>query len=166
MENAEANLKLIEDGTINGRAALEILQQSGRYVFHGSPNRLDMLEPRQAHQHNSETGENIPDGEPAVFASENFEQAIFKGLVSQSYNFGPGKRVSGWDGSSSKLHYYAQGDLLEKARLESSKAYVHVFLKGDFDYVRGSEHRAHKPVKPKFIVEVNGSDLPENIESR
>ena len=52
----------------NPREELKMLEKTGKFVFHGSLDSIDILEPRQAYNSNKETGQKEADGVPAVFA--------------------------------------------------------------------------------------------------
>jgi hypothetical protein len=146
-----------------GRIALERLERSGQFVFHGSPSVIEVFEPRQATQFDSTTGKNLPDGEPAVFAADQSLPAIFKGLINGVIS--PGLNLlSGWRSEEGKLHFYSVREGIEGARKEGVKAYVYVFNKSDFEPYRGMEYRSLQIVTPKMTIEVTGQDLPEEIE--
>ena len=61
------------------------LEQSGNFVFHGSPVMIESLTPRQAYKSNKETGMMDADGNPAVFATPFAEVAIFRSLINGDY---------------------------------------------------------------------------------
>ena len=146
-----------------GRYALEILERTGQYVFHGSPAVIEVFEPRQATQFDSKTGKNIPDGEPAVFAADQSLPAIFKGLINGVIS--PGLNLlSGWRNEGGSLHFYSVKEGIEGARIEGVKAYVYVFDKSDFEPYRGMEYRCLSVVTPKMTIEITGKDLPYKIE--
>lgn len=144
----------------SSREILEHLQDCNMYLFHGTQQRLESLAPRQAYKYNPVTGEKTPDGDPAVFASDLFEPAIFKALVT-------GRVIpvqsghSGWDYREGKIYYFASPELLEGLKSSELKAYVLVFKKEDFNQHRGLEYIANKEVKPILTVQVTNKDLPE-----
>lgn len=153
--------ELIKVGVIKGHEALEWLDSHGEYVYHGSTQRLDRLEPRQA----SHDGE--PDGQPAVAASDNPEIATFRALVSShaSRESGRGHHYSSFGVKDGKVCYEASSADLEAARSDDAVGYVHVFRRGDFDpYPRHDyEFRSGLAVEPRYIIEVRASDLPPDI---
>ena len=63
------------------REKLLWLEKEGKYVFHGSPYDISVLEPRQGHNINEETGKIEKDDEPAVFAIFYVDVAIFRALI-------------------------------------------------------------------------------------
>lgn len=71
----------VKSGILKGREALEQLATTGNYVFHGSGQKLEKLEPRQAHTVSSDSIK-TPDGPPAVFATMNAAIAIFMAVYS------------------------------------------------------------------------------------
>ena len=74
----EQQLK-IEKEKRNREYLLE-LQKSGKYVFHGSPEDIDILEPRQAYDQNKETGEIETNMTQAEYSSlkKNYREVIEK----------------------------------------------------------------------------------------
>lgn len=71
-----------EKSSPSSKELLEQLQKTGEFVFHGSPQKLDQLEPRQQTHINRETGKMEPDGKPAVCAALN-GLMIMLGLIIQ-----------------------------------------------------------------------------------
>ena len=164
--------ELIKEGTIKGRVALEYLDQHREYLYHGSTQKLERLEPRQGEQ----MGE--PDGDPAIAATNRVDIAIFRALIS-----GHASRAKGRDKHYSSfgrhedgaIHLDALAEDINDARRDDAVGYVHVFKKAEFTpYPRDDspdalteehlyEYRSHQPVVPTFVVEVNGKDLPKDI---
>lgn len=66
---------------VKGREKLLALEKEGKFVFHGSPDVINVLEPRQAYNRNDETGTMEKHDEPAVFATPYAEVAIFRALI-------------------------------------------------------------------------------------
>lgn len=144
---------------MNGREHLENLQHEERYVFHGSENRVEELEPRQAYT--IVGGRKIPDGEPAVFASPFVDYAIFMAIINKT-NCPKGCR-SGYSKNGDIIKFTAtQATLLQLN--PSSRGYVHVFKKSDFQQRNESEWVSYKNAKPVDVVEVLWSDFRPKVE--
>ncbi len=63
----------------NVREKLQTLESSDKYVFHGSGYQIENFEVRQAY--NYRNGEQIPDGEPAIYASHSMLYAWFMAII-------------------------------------------------------------------------------------
>ena len=146
---------------------LQNLEKTGRYVFHGSPFRIDKFEPRQAHQSiKKENGEieKIPDGEPAVFTSPFADTAIFMAVISKKN--APLGMYSGFsaDSKSNNVKFRATKETMNQIKDEAS-GYVYVFEKEKFKERNFNESVSHEEVEPVMFIEVTKKDLPE-IEVR
>lgn len=135
------------------------LEKTGRYVFHGSPDYIEALEPRQAYNSNPQTGEDEKDGEPAVFATQYADIAIFRALLSGKDVPEDSQTNFGTDGG--KLHFSTTRNLLEAAR--DKKANIYVLDKSKFVEPEGTQCRSYVAVSPIQTIEVSAKDLPENI---
>lgn len=154
-------LQDIRDGKLEGTEALQKLAATKQFVFHGSPEKIEVLEPRQAYSGGK------PDGVPGVAAGpdEAYELAVFMALVRSFKNrpnrsrgdrrsgFSIGGRTGDWKFEANQLAY-------EDATSPEAIGYVHVLTKKDFD-VKHAEHewRASKPVKPVLVVQVKAEDF-------
>lgn len=137
------------------------LEKEGKYLFHGSGYKLDTLEPRQAHN-SPNIGEKIPDGEPAVFASELSNIAIFMAVISKPN--APRNLRSGFSGGvGGNVKFRATQATIDQ--IKNAKGYVHVFDRDNFHKRdETGEWISVKPVQPVEIIEVSEKDLPDNIE--
>jgi len=148
--------------------ALEKLKkysESGKYVFHGSPNGgIEVFKPRQAYNWN-EKGEKIPDGKPAVFATEVLDIAIFFALFNHqtmpiknsifSFDYKDDGRYF-LKASQNKIDYFTNNLV---------QGWVYVFDKEDF-FSRGDksgEMVSEKRVKPVDVVLVQNDDLEKEV---
>jgi hypothetical protein len=157
--NSERTLEY-ERGGINRERLLE-LEREGRFVFHGSPDTIEKLEPRQAEDQNAETGEMEKDGTPAVFASPFADVAIFMALM-RGDNV-PGTRTSRYNmDSENGLHFAATKNLLDNARNITGRVYV--LDKQQFTDFKGADCRSEKPIDPIDTIEVTAGDLPPGID--
>lgn len=94
------------------REYLLSLEKEGNFMFHGSPTRMDVIEPRQASGDDRETGQRENDGNPGVFATPFADVAIFHALMKQSGvegDFG-----AGGDSKKSTYHMHAHEAHIEK----------------------------------------------------
>lgn len=142
------------------REKLLAMEAEGKYVFHGSLESVEELEPRQAENSNKETGEQEKDGEPAVFATPHADTAIFRALVN-------GRDVDGESSSrfgmgDDGLHFSATQNLLDAARTKRGKVYV--LDRKQFQKFEGTQCRSFEKVMPIEVVEVDFNDLPPEIK--
>jgi hypothetical protein len=137
------------------------LEQTGSYVFHGSGEDIEELEPRQAH--NYVDLKKIPDGDPSVFASSKAEYAIFMAIIN-SKNCPKGRRslVGVWSG---KLKFKVTEDTLLQLD-ESASGWVYIFDKNYFSQRQegGVQYISLEKVKPIEKIKVTKEDLPDKIE--
>lgn len=136
------------------------LEKEGEYVFHGSPETISILEPKQAFNRNDETGNMEKDGEPAVFATPYADVAIFRALINAKDVTGESTSRFGVD--EDRLHFSATRNLLEAAKKKTGKVYV--LDKQKFQSFEGMQCRSTEINKPLEIIEVRIDDLPQNIK--
>lgn len=143
---SEAKQKLLE------------LELTGKFVFHGSDADVSEFDPRQAH--NNIEGRQIPDGDPAVFASSIVDYAIFMAIVNKT-NCPDGYRAQASTHAGS-ITFRAEEKALNQLK-DTSSGFVYVFDKnnfkrrevGSFEYVSSSQ------VKPLERIRVTKDDLPK-----
>ena len=150
----------------SGREQLLSLEAEGKYVFHGSENPdLDLLEPRQAYNYNKD-GKQVPDGEPAVFASSKADYAVMMALINKK-NCSKGFRSSAGssqdDKGEVKLTLHVSRISIEQLNDESF-GYVYVFNKDVFQEKGGAEYVSKIPVSSVNKIRVMKADLPPFIE--
>jgi hypothetical protein len=163
--DATGLLQDIRDGKLEGREALEKLAETKQFVFHGSPDNIAILEPRQA------INDDQPHGKPGVSAApdESFELAIFMALVGSRKNQPSrphGIRYTGFsvsDGVDGRGDLHANRLAYEDATSPGAFGYVHVLTKKDFEHFEDREWRAYKPVSPVLAVRVTAKDFPKNV---
>lgn len=134
------------------------------YVFHGSDADVDQLDPRQAVD-----VVRGPDGEPAVFASDKTDFAIFFAIMNKT-NCPKGSRTRAGaevddEKGTAELKFGATQETLDQIQDDAS-GWVYVFKKEDFNQRPdgGVEYTSKKPVEPFKKVKVFKRDLPENVE--
>lgn len=158
----EALLKITEPHKLSfEREKLAVLEGTGEYVFHGSMDKLSVLEPRQAH--NYVDGEHFPDGEPAVFASSNADYAIFMAIINERNCPEGFHGHAGYSGKDVKLS--ATKETLEQLK-NDAYGFVHVFDRGFFSSRDGNdvEFVSFRSVRPIEVIRVIKQDLPANIK--
>lgn len=143
------------------RERLLSLEKEGKYVFHGSPDNIAVLEPQQAYNRSKETGNMEKDGEPAVFATQYADVAIFRALTDTRGVSGESTSQFGIDGD--KLHFSATKNILEAAKTKVGKVYV--LDKQKFQDFEGMQCRSSEIIEPIKVIEVTFEDLPQNIET-
>ena len=142
------------------------LAKTGKYLFHGSGDDLEILEPRQAY--NIINGEKIPDGEPAVFASRFPDYAILMAIINHKNcpkkNYGIIAKVGSEENEGRyKLKFGANRKALEQLN-ENSSGLVYVFDKSLFKQRYAGEYISYNLINPTEKIQVKKRDLPENIE--
>jgi hypothetical protein len=143
-----------------GRDRLLRLEQEGHFVFHGSPETIQSLEPRQAYNDNLETEEKEKDGAPAVFATPFVDVAIFRALVNTVDVEGDSRSNFGME--DGVINFAATQNLLDRAK--DKKGFVYVLKKEGFDEPIGMQCRSEESVMPVETVEVSIEDLPKGIK--
>lgn len=153
----DLSVDLIKSGAIKGKEALEILDE-GEFLYHGSTDKIEELEPRQAF--NWSSGVKVPDGEPAVFATDNYERAIFMAVLRGLQ----GSQGTDYDNESREYRYKMNRKKVDQLNKNPNvTGYVMVLPKENFTN-EGADYRSEVKIKPKYFIEVNSSDLPKNIE--
>ncbi len=142
------------------RARLELLQLDEQFLFHGSGLKILELEPRQANT--VIDGVNTPDGEPAVYASEFIDYAIFMALINKQNC--PTSTRSSCSFESGQLIFGATQETLDQLS-ENAVGYVHVLHRSTFNERGTSEWYSTEIQKPHEIIEVSRAHLtaPINI---
>lgn len=135
-------------------------ESSGDYVFHGSGDEIEEFEPRQAH--NYINGEKIPDGEPAVFASDVLDYAIFRALINRT-NFPEGYHAGVSNKGTDKLYFSASKETINKLDKKFS-GFVYVFPKSKFRQKSINEHVSFDKIKPVEKIKVYFKDFNQPIE--
>lgn len=139
------------------------LEKEGWYVFHGSGVDVDTLEPRQAMD--IVRGK---EGDPAVFASDKADYAIFMAIVNKQ-NCPQGALSHAGsntheDGSIELV--FGMSKATNEQLKDSASGFVYVFDKTGFVH-RGKEwveFMSYTPIKPLRKIRVTKQDLPEHIE--
>ncbi len=134
------------------------LEKQDNFVFHGSPDKLEYLEPRQAYT--LKDNQKVEDGEPAVFTSIYSDIAIFMALINKE-NIKDTFR-SGYGFSNNNLEFRLTKETFDK--LNNLKGYIYVFDKKDFQQKNPVEYISYKIEKPIKIIEITEKDLPQNIK--
>lgn len=150
----ESKMEIRDPGS--GRRELLSLEKTGKYVFHGSPDRIEILEPRQA----VNKGEN--DGNPAIFATPHTDTAIFRSLINDRNVTGDSESKFGIDDKKGGLYFEATQNLIDNARGKIGKVYI--LDKKDFFQFEGTQCITEKTIKPIRVIEVNYDDLPDYIK--
>lgn len=155
MENLNNKIK-------QGKDVLMNLEKEGMYVFHGSPDLIEELEPRQAETFDKEKVEMVKHGEPSVVATPFVEIAIFRAIINSKIKSGNGKHYSEFGCDQDRLYFKTTPGVLESAK--NIKGYVYVFKKDDFTKLDSMEWRSDKKLKPIKVFEVSFEDLPDNMQ--
>jgi len=152
------NLSKIE----RGKETLMNLEKEGFYVFHGSTELIEELEPRQAKIWDKDKKEMIEHGEPSVVATPFAEVAIFRAIISNKIKADDRKHYSAFGSDGEKPYFETTPSVLKNAK--DAIGYVYVFKKENFTKLSPMEWRSNKKLKPIRTFEVHFQDLPENIK--
>jgi hypothetical protein len=141
------------------------LETEGKWLFHGTGLDLEELTPKQSID--SKTG---PDGEPAVFASDKAEYAIFMAIVHRvNSHTGRAQSSSGAvfdDDKFVELKFGMPRDTRDNLKVDA-RGWVYVFDRNQFiehPTKKGVEFVCYAPVRPVRKIEVHKADLPADIE--
>lgn len=152
---------------LSGREKLKNLEAENKYVFHGSENPdINEMEPRQGYNHDDD-GTKKEDGEPAVFASDRVDYAIFMSLINKK-NCPKGYKSSvesirNKDGEV-QLKLKTTREAIDQLS-EDSEGYVYVFDKSKFQQrEQKTEFISTVPISHIDKVRVTSGDLPPGIE--
>jgi hypothetical protein len=148
--------ELIRLGEVKGREALDYLSETGKYTFHGSPYKIDILLPHQA------KSDGRPDGESAVATTPNVDSAIFRAIIHGKKDEEAGRlHSSAWAGTKEAMEYMTLKSSVD-ALLPEDESYVYVFAKSDHQFFAWKgELRSLDPLKPDITIIVYPSDLPQ-----
>lgn len=142
------------------RESLLLLEKKGKYVFHGSADKIKVLKPRQSYNVNTKTGRMEKDGLPAVFATQYAEIAIFRALININNVAEKAECFFGIDGRG--LYFAATKNLLDAAKKIVGKVYV--LDKRKFKKNESMQCRSHESITPIKVIEVTATDLPKDIQ--
>lgn len=144
-----------------GRETLMSLEKEGLYLFHGSTELIEELEPRQAKIWDKDKKEMIEHGEPSVVTTPFAEVAIFRAVISNKIKSDDGEHYSAFGSDGEKPYFETTPSVLKNAK--DVIGYVYVFKKEDFTKLSPMEWRSDKKLKPIRLFEVHFEDLPKNI---
>ncbi|HEY9755504.1 MAG TPA: hypothetical protein V6C97_10105 [Oculatellaceae cyanobacterium] len=133
------------------------LERHGSYVFHGSGKSHKQLEPRQAYT--VVDGQSVKDGDPAIFASELVDYAIFMALI--GVNWIKGCRAS-CNFENNRLIFGANQLTIEQLT-DSTIGFVHVLERRKFEPRGGIEWLCKSVVKPSQVLQVSVDDFHRTI---
>ena len=158
MEGIPTPLEIIES-----KERLKELETSGDYLFHGSPHVVSRFEPRQAYTEVS--GREVPDGEPAVFASSEIEIPIFRSIFHDA-NFADieGSFRTGFSSEDSGVTIHANQAAMDLCK--GKEGYVYVFKREGFSQRANTEWMSNSSVVPVAVFHSSFEDigLPITIE--
>ncbi len=155
-EQAPNNIEL-------GKETLIALEKEGLYVFHGSTELIQELEPRQAKIWDKNKKEMAEHGDPSVVATPFADVAIFRAVISNKIKSDDGEHYSAFGSDGEKPYFETTPSVLKNAK--DAVGYVYVFNKKDFARLSPMEWRSGKTLKPLRIFRVNFQDLPDNIKT-
>jgi hypothetical protein len=146
-------------------AYLHELEETGKYLFHGSDKMIAILVPKQPTVFDERFGKNIPDGEPAVCTTSFADIAIFRSLISSNRSKKNGiPHFSSFDIKDGEPVFSTNQESLDLTKRPDICGYVHIFDRKGFGKRDEMEWRSKGEVKPLKIIEVKSKDLPESIK--
>lgn len=150
------------ENKFSAKEELHSLEKTGEYVFHGSPFKLEILEPNQAYNRQKKEGgeyDDVPDGEPAVFASPSVDAAIFLAVI--NHTNAPLGSWAGFTYNNKKGHFgfRATKETMDQIN-EKTIGYVYVLDKNKFEIGDANEPVSYKAISPVKVIEVKKEDLP------
>jgi hypothetical protein len=158
------SIDLLEEEKLSSREKLLAFEKENRFVFHGSPDEIKILEPRQPLVFNVQKKKREKHGEPCVAATPYADIAIFRAIINQK-NYPTGDYVSFFKVSKEGLmEFGTTKQVLE--RIKEKKGFVYVLNKEAFKRFSNSnmEWRASEAIKPEDVFLVTAEDLPSNIQ--
>lgn len=139
---------------------LKKLESKDKWVFHGSPQKMEKIIPHQAYNYGTR-GEKIPDGKSAVFASPFVDIAIFMAIINKE-NLPKGLE-SGYSFNSTNKEIKFSASKKTMDGLHQARGYVYVLDKTKFIRRSFAEFMSREEVAPEDIITVTEKDLPEDI---
>lgn len=127
---------------------MELKYKQGNYLYHGSPFKIETLQPRQAHDTEYESG-----CQEAVYATDNLDMAICFALG-----------VEG-DENAERTMLPEQGMKMLFKNCHpryGQKGYIYVLNKAEFVHAMGSQWVAYKEQTPIDVIEINVDDYIED----
>lgn len=120
--------------------------REGDYLFHGSPNKIECLQPKQAHDTAYAAG-----CQKAVYATDSLDMAICFALGVE----GDGERIM--------LPEYGRKMLFKNCHPRyGQKGYVYVLERDGFTHAMGSQWVAYTEQTPVDIIEIDVDDYIED----
>ena len=149
------------------REKLLEMEKSGKYMFHGSPDEIKILEPRQPYSFDKKLEKMVEDGGPAVAGTPYADVAIFRAIVNRKNVPEHYWSGFGYDPDNKMLHFEVSRDTYKQ--IGDKFGYVHVLNKKDFrpkdpQNLEGMDWRSEKVLQPMQVIKVSSEDLPKNIQ--
>jgi hypothetical protein len=156
------SLEELDQGHLSGREFLLDVEKKDGYLFHGSAERIEWLEPCQPYRCDQNTGAMVEDGGPCVSASPFADIAIFRSLINRRTKGGVGWSAFGVRGGKPSLRTTRQ--VLDTVRGKKVVGWVHILERDQFYQRNEAEWRSLMPVKPISVIRVDCEDLPPYVE--
>lgn len=138
---------------------LQDLEKSGKFLFHGSGYKLDILTPHQAHNF-TEDKIYVPDDKPGIHATPNSDIAIFMAIFSKPNM--PKELHTSFGNDGDTLLFRASKETLDQLHANTA-GYVYVVDKKEFTKRSAFEYISYQEIKPISIITVTKQELPKNI---
>lgn len=123
---------------------MKLKYKQGNYLYHGSPFKIEALEPRQAHDTEYESG-----CQEAVYATDSLDMAICFALGVEGSE----------DSERIMLPEYGKKMLFKNCHPRyGQKGYIYVLNREEFVHAMGSQWVAYKQQIPVDIIEIDVDD--------
>jgi hypothetical protein len=163
-DTAQTRLRAVLESGVAGRTALKYLGETGAFVFHGSPDHLSLLRPRQARTYDVDTIRGRAHGPRGVSASMFPDVAIYRALLNPKV--APRVRLYLSEIDVDRVgcpRFAASLDAVLWATRPETVGWVHVLDRSAFRPFSRIEVRADHPVRPLAAICVSGLDMPHGI---
>jgi len=151
-----------EEKNLSPREKLLSLEKEGKFVFHGSPDSIEILEPKQPLIFNKQSKAREKHGEPCVAATPYADIAIFRAVVNPRNFPEKGYASSFGVNKDNTARLCATKQVLEN--IKDKKGFVYVLDKSSFEKFSDMEWRSEQIIKPNEVILITADDLPSNIQ--
>jgi hypothetical protein len=140
------------------------LADTGEFLFHGSPENLSILRPRQAHTYDTDRVRGRAHGPRGVSASAFPEVAIYRALLNPKIATDVRLYMSEIDvDGRGQPRFSASLDAILWATRPETTGWVHILDRSDFRKYSRIEARSLRAVRPLLAIQVSGLDMPLGI---
>jgi hypothetical protein len=151
-----------EEKNLSPREKLLSFEKEGKFVFHGSSDSIEILEPKQPLIFNKQSKAKEKHGEPCVAATPHADIAIFRAIVNPRNFSEKGYASSFGVNKNNTIRLCATKQVLEN--IKDKRGFVYVLDISLFKRFSGMEWRSNQAIKPNEVILVTADDLPRGIK--